>query len=689
MSDQFDPNAFLNQFGGAAQAAKDSGDPVSNQPIDVEGFDPDRFIEQNTLNTTGDPVPSYVAGDSVATARPESPLSISERFQLKSLGNQKGQLGFLRKKFDDAQVGKDGRIKVLDNGIWKQADPDNDAWETTKNLLSAGINTLSGTALDPSESEAVKDVADVGRELGLIGAGIAVGVATGGAGLPAILAAEAGAAGALTAGLTSWGRLVGTYDATPQEQLRDVVEESAFAAVGAGLAAGVKPTAKWAAQGVKRMGKAISKSSAPILRDALSAVGSPMGDFLDTVVKHGDEVSRKMAVNNGDANRFTRAKVDAILNVADEGDKALSKMWQDGSKSVQKLAGKDSKINIQEPLREMFKDAANEGLLTVNGKQGAAALVDIANAKDLKKLKILPANMKELENFRNATGRLAEESFEPETFQQIQNFLKQATRQTKNIDSVSVDQVMNLKKGLGKITYGVQKSSEASGLLKSTMARYSELLDSGVERTLGEKSPAALREYVNLNSRFSKARGGMQELLDIKKAARRGAKAELDKAAMIADRLFTGKRTGATSELAMNEAMEAIKQSGLKVPTQRMQASLLEIEQLKAAEAFTPRLKSPSLGGVGAGAVAALIDPGMAAGLGLASASPRLQFRAVQAMNKTGLAGLKLLKSQPVKVMKEVAGSEIAMRRYFQGIVGSGYRAIGKPVPGEQDEVNE
>lgn len=156
------------------------------------------------------PLPSYADGASELTPVQSSPLTAAERLAM-STGNNAGRMKYLKTKFEDAKVNERGDTLIKKDGTWYNADPGTDAWELSKDLADT-----YGTSI-------------------VVGSSMVGGVVGGPVG------AAAGAV--IGEGIrTSLGRLYGTYEATPVEQLEDTGWEGLLAAGGEAVAIGARPT---------------------------------------------------------------------------------------------------------------------------------------------------------------------------------------------------------------------------------------------------------------------------------------------------------------------------------------------------------------------------------------------------------------------------------------------------------------
>lgn len=207
-----------------------------------KGYDPDKFDVQFNKPTE---------------ALDISPLGIIDRGKM-ALGNARGNVNYLKSKFDQVAVDPEQGVLVKNKGVWQKVDPaglgGGDAWEMSKEL-----------AKDLTEG-AVRYVPSMALSTaGAAGAGL-LAIPTGPGAVAASMAGAGGGAAAAEGIRTSLGRLVGTYDATPEEQLHDIGWEALLNAGGQGVALGVKPGLAM----LKGALKPISEQAAPAAKDALA-----------------------------------------------------------------------------------------------------------------------------------------------------------------------------------------------------------------------------------------------------------------------------------------------------------------------------------------------------------------------------------------------------------------------------------
>ena len=197
--------------------------PLPTPQDDSDVISPDDIDSMQDLQ-------SYADGQSPLTPINRSPLDLSDRVKL-SLGNKVGKLNYLKQRFDGAEIDKHGNFLINDGGSWYRADPDflgdGDAWQRTKEIIA--------------------DMADL-SDIGVVTAGQIGGAAAGAtvasptiAGVPAA-AIAGGALGAAAGGAlkSRLGRLVGTYSASPEEEIKDAALEGVLGLGGEVVGLGAK-----------------------------------------------------------------------------------------------------------------------------------------------------------------------------------------------------------------------------------------------------------------------------------------------------------------------------------------------------------------------------------------------------------------------------------------------------------------
>jgi carbonic anhydrase/acetyltransferase-like protein (isoleucine patch superfamily) len=193
-------------------------------------------LKKTKLNSTTENAPDFADGNTPDSAINTSPVSILDRAKLSFGGRDtQAQIDFLNERFDAVRVNSNDDLVVAKEGKWHRVDADNfgdtNAWSLTDHL-----------------KETLGDVADVSKEGTIVGASIGAAALTGGSSLLVQGAALGAGAAVGDVATTSMGKLVGTYDGTPGDQLQEAGGEFLINAAG-GIVMGK------AAQGLKAASK--------------------------------------------------------------------------------------------------------------------------------------------------------------------------------------------------------------------------------------------------------------------------------------------------------------------------------------------------------------------------------------------------------------------------------------------------
>lgn len=275
-------------------------------------------------------LPSYANGLTPETAINISPISVEDRARL-SVGNESGKFKFLRENYGAVTRSKSGDLLVQDkvSKLWHQVDPsglgDGNPWEKTKELVKD-----------------VTELAPMATKIGVqLGAAAGLAAVTGGTSLAAQAGTSAAVGAALSAGETSLGRLVGTYAATPEEQLKDVAIEAMLNFGGTYVAAGVKPGISMIANGLRKGAKAIRNAIPEAAKSVIGALSGAGTRSVNTLLQNPDEVTAAMkaagvgAQSSDDVvNNLVSDSIGKVAHIARQLRGALSNMYDSMSKQV-------------------------------------------------------------------------------------------------------------------------------------------------------------------------------------------------------------------------------------------------------------------------------------------------------------------------------------------------------------------
>lgn len=274
----------------------------------------------------GEKLPSYANGATSQTAINESPISYEDRLKL-SVGDMSGKVKFLKDNYGEVQRTKSGDLTVKYNNVWHRVDPDtfdmSDPWKMTK--------------------EIVGDMADLAPTLVKTGAQVGAAVLTGGASLPAQLAAS-GAIGSAGKGVESvLGRLVGTYQGSDEDILKDVALEGLInVGAGAAFALGVKPSISFVADKLKIAGKALAELPEQSKEIITSMYGTVLGKggvrsvnkLMEKTTEVVNAIKELAASPGGPELAFKQRAIHLIEDSLDNIPKATSNFFGAGKREI-------------------------------------------------------------------------------------------------------------------------------------------------------------------------------------------------------------------------------------------------------------------------------------------------------------------------------------------------------------------
>ena len=222
------------------------------------------------------------AGLTSAQPMNKSDLDIRDRLAL-GAGNDKGKINYLTQKGYDAKLNDKGDLvyRKKDDMMWRYADEKN-SW------------SLSEMVKDTVE--AAPEILEFGLQTGITAAATAM---TGGLGILGAGAAMGAGTAIAKSASTSFGRYMNTYDATPEEQVGDVLLETAL---NFGIGAGMKKLELGAAPAMKAIGARLEGMSnfakeggdraGSLLKTVLGGVFNMSNDHLDTMIKSGGQSNK-------------------------------------------------------------------------------------------------------------------------------------------------------------------------------------------------------------------------------------------------------------------------------------------------------------------------------------------------------------------------------------------------------------
>jgi hypothetical protein len=315
-----------------------TGNPIVRDKSDgtVGKLDLDRMLADEGLDRSK----LNLQYNTPSTALNEAPPDMGLR---PTFRNEKGFVSHLKKSYEDVQVDPEQGIVVKANGTYYRADPSGWAnfnpWELSRELV---------------------ENLDLGVDAAATGLGAAVG------GIPGALAGQA----ASTTFKTSLGRVLGTYEATPEEQLGDIALETAFAAGGYGLAAGAKPVFSQVAKALKKIDGSLAKEAWTSLIGFMSRTGPTAAE---TMVENPGRVARTIesafkevgrgANTSAVIEKLAEKKAGAATQMLEEATEALPRKYAENLRTMVQEAGERTvKLDVQAVARQAQQAIANQGL---------------------------------------------------------------------------------------------------------------------------------------------------------------------------------------------------------------------------------------------------------------------------------------------------------------------------------------
>lgn len=636
----------------------DPRESFGGAPIQPPSQQPLNFIDQSEI---AQELPRWANGLSPQTAINQSPVSVEDRAKM-AVGNVAGNYKFLKQNFADVQRTKEGDFVVRDqnDGLWKRVDPsglgDGDPWKMTKELASDVI-------------EALPTVWKTGTQIAGASATAAAAGATGGAALAAGAAVSGGIA-ALNEGLvTSLGRLAGTYEATQEEQLKDIGVEALLNAGGTVVAAGVKPAMGMIADGLKKSGQYLGSTRvAQGARDAfVAATGAMTGagtKNVERLIERPELVSgaMKMAAQGGASaddvvQRLVRDNIQATGQMAKSVRPALTKMYGQVAKDVVDNVDDAFRSNIDDVVKSIYSKAADLGVGTIDDA-GKFVMHSVDDLKELAKtsgeLRDLLASPKSYEVIKEAMDRVA--SFEG---------AKVLT------GKAGAAQAMKFSKLLNDATYELQEraADEALAFPQTLLAQFKSVASQKLTDSFQLAKPVMYKGqevsnlFSHLNSVYSKAATQLQPMIKVAEQAVKQS----------SDQPFEGLMRGILADAGKSEVKQTALDSAIKLVKEYGDNSLQTIYDgildREAARAFTPLTRPGYLAaGAGMGAAGQLLYGNAAAAAaflgGAASSSPRLHYNVIQ----TALKGRQLLGSMPGNLREQMFKDPAAMNAWVQAL---------------------
>jgi hypothetical protein len=471
-------NSFFQRFGSpediqvSAVPSAPQADAPAQAPAPVAGAD-DAFMNRfgaASQDESGAPLEPAGAPPSVEI----SPVSFSDRLKI-NLGNQSGSLKYLKSKFEDAAYDPDNGLLVKHQGKWMQVDPsgwgDGDAWDKTKELAGD-----------------IVDLADEGINAVYTGLGALGGTFVGG---PLGSVAGAAAGGAASAKVrTSFGRLAGTYDATPTEEVKDILVESALSAGGQTLALGAKPTIGWFADGIKKF----ATNAAPAVRATVAKMVAATADVApqnaERVFERSNEVMSKLKQFNAKPFEMVAHAMNQTKVLFADANKALSGEFARNEQALLAIAPDSFQFNAGQTIQGIMGTLQQSGAIvpkSVSSQTGKVLSYKIGDEKRL------------LEMLQHGESG---QNLKYEALKGFQEFLALAN-QTMGRGTLKGKEglatLMNIRRGFDKFYY---QAIKANPDMVQTLTPMSSQVRTALVAPIHAASPEVASKYAAMNAAY-------------------------------------------------------------------------------------------------------------------------------------------------------------------------------------------
>ncbi len=688
---------IVDPKGGTSAASTTPPTAAQSNPLDGYEISPPG---QSTA------LPKYANGLAPSSPINKSPLGIDERFKL-ATGNKEGNMSYLKQRFEDVMENKDGNLVVKDKGIWHLVDgkafSDVDPWTATKGVMKAvGSFALLGFAPEaakklaesnPTSKELMSDYADILPTAGKMSVAALAGMATGGT---SVLAQAGGAAvaGAVGEGArTSLGRLEHTYQATPEQQIKDIGLESALNAMGVAVAAGVKPTAAWLAEKMPGMAKAYNAmADAPkaLVKKVYGSISGAGEDSFDNLGEYGSDIGKKMkevaqiAGSNDEVfnDEIARRKIQQVKKVVGAGQEMLGEVYRKQQAQLLKSVGNDFSAGVTDTTNSVIRSMVGDDFVVAmqGGKQltKMEAFEALSSAKGSlpEGLKLVMRPQEDLKALLQTSGKLSNgAAFDSESYDMMKQFFGTVRdlSETKVLSGrAGANQILQANKILDDATFKLASKAEDAGIneIQRRMASYHQQIRESVTGAFDKSGTEGLFE--NLMSSYSDMK---TQMADILKTANQAKVAGSDQPyAQLVTKIAARGGKNVPVKDSFNGVLKLAEDYGASQAGIVREAQK-QIRILDTAQKFNPWVQ-PNLVGKGSMTLAAgsvlTGNPGIAATVigGAAATSPRLAYGNALVVNALW-SGKQYLEGLGAKGVSALFSNPEATNAFMSAVMGA------------------
>lgn len=643
--------AALQQKVNTGFASLDLGDtpysPDDFQSLTIEQLE-EKYLDPALLETR----PEYANGSSPEKAIMKTPEGATWQRTKLAFSNKPitEQIKYLEEEYGagNVKLSKGKNITVKQNGAWFQLDP-----------AGGGQGDLMDRALERTR-DVLADNADLAVSLGL-------GVATAGAAAPLVAgltgaAAIGGAAGVGAAsgagsamGRVLMGRLVGTYDANPEDTLKDIGVETLISMAGGSFVPGAK-------YGAKEFGKMFAKAqpalqkAAPGVKDTIQKIlGFTSGAGEDAVshwmdnpkvptflARYADDAEGALLANIDDTKAIARNVVDAKRNFGqDIYGKFAEEAGEDFAPWVGKIFTGSNTANAKNPITLMDEGVLkyNNGALSLNVADDVTSI--FGRKESLRVLKPLVDVVNDFNKARPATGKDGAKQYL--VFKERLN------------DALAKAEAAALAPGRSDL----QALSAARNLKAELMTAYAEKAVDAV------KAPQLAGKLANVDKEWAR----ISTLTDeFESAVRKGGEFDVQPYRQLYEKVFAQNKISSKSAANKSEINQIMDILGKYKPD--ISNLTDNIGARKAAIAASPWMRTGMAANVQttAGMATGLATNPTIGGFTFAAGSPKINYKAAQLASGM-FKGLDFIRGLAPEARKQMLQTPQAVQQFYKTIL--------------------
>lgn len=631
----------------------------SAQGLDLNNMDPaqldsqinsmfDRYVDPATLESR----PDYANGSAPERAIPKAVDGATwNRFKL-SFGNKKPdeKVKYLEQDYGAGNVvynQKRDQYSIKKDGAWYQLDPEGGgqgdfvdrALERTRDVLADNADIAASVGLGIATAVAAAPLA----------AGLTGLAAVGGAGA---VGAAAGAGGAM--GRILMGRLVGTYEATPEEMLRDIAVETLISAAGGSFI----PGAKW---GTGELSKKFAKA-APVLQTAEPQNKKVLAEIIGFFGGFGSENAERMI------NRGTQVAAHMDKYKASKGlEAALLDQVRSTQALAQHVAG--ARLAYGKDLYNGFVKEAGEEFSPWVGKIFTESNANASSISLIKQGVVKYANGKISLNVVDDATNVFSNPAALKALSPLVSVMNRFNKMGVQTGEKGARAYLSFKELLNNALGEAENAAEKAGgdLAMGAVRNFKrEVLEAYANKAIdGVKSPGLVNKLIDIDGEYARISNLTEDFVG---AAKKGGDFKSDYYRKLYETNFAPNKI-TTKTALKNDNIKQVMDTLGKYDS-KLQKHFDDILDRKAAIAGSPLIRPGMQGNVqtATGAAAGLFASPLTGGLVMAASSPRVNYN-VARMASTALDSLNNFNRLSPVTRTQLLKSTEAMKQFAAPIL--------------------